>query len=179
MSDKNDRPNAVRIDGFGFEIDQPRRGFSMLGLFLIVFGLLLAAGSLFQAAQLGANALFLALGLVLLLVWLRDRSETALVLGLIVTALAMSDLLTGIGVLKGDGWGTTFLGIGALLLAFVRARAGKSWAWAVILGGLLLLWGGSEIVSTYSNVSLSRLVGPLLLVLIGLWLITRRRDFNG
>jgi hypothetical protein len=179
MSDKNDRPNAVRIDSFGFEIDQPRRGFSMLGLFLIVFGLLLAAGSLFQAAQLGANALFLALGLVLLLVWLRDHSETALVLGLIVTALAMSDLLTGIGVLKGDGWGTTFLGIGALLLAFIRARTGKSWAWAVILGGLLLLWGGSEVVATYSNVSLGRLVGPLLLVLIGLWLITRRHDFGG
>jgi hypothetical protein len=179
MSDKNDRPNAVRIDSFGFEIDQPRRGFSMLGLFLIVFGLLLAAGSLFQAAQLGANALFLALGLVLLLVWLRDHSETALVLGLIVTALAMSDLLTGIGVLKGDGWGTTFLGIGALLLAFIRARTGRSWAWAVILGGLLLLWGGSEVVATYSSVSLGRLVGPLLLVLIGLWLITRRRDFTG
>jgi hypothetical protein len=179
MSDKNDRPNAVRIDSFGFEIDQPRRGFSMLGLFLIVFGLLLAAGSLFQAAQLGANALFLALGLVLLLVWLRDHSETALVLGLIVTALAMSDLLTGIGVLKGDGWGTTFLGIGALLLAFIRARTGKSWAWAVILGGLLLLWGGSEVVATYSSVSLGRVVGPLLLVLIGLWLITRRHDFGG
>jgi hypothetical protein len=178
MSDKNDRPNAVRIDSFGFEIDQPRRGFSMLGLFLIVFGLLLAAGSLFQAAQLGANALFLALGLVLLLVWLRDHSETALVLGLIVTALAMSDLLTGIGVLKGDGWGTTFLGIGALLLAFIRARTGKSWAWAVILGGLLLLWGGSEVVATYSSVSLGRVVGPLLLVLIGLWLIARRRAFS-
>jgi hypothetical protein len=115
---------------------------------------------------------------VLLLVWIRDHSETALVLGLIVTALAMSDLLTGIGVLKGGGWGTTFLGIGALLLALVRARAGKSWAWAVILGGLLLLGGGSEVVATYSDVSLGRLVGPLLLVLIGLWLIARRRAFS-
>jgi hypothetical protein len=178
MSDKNDQPNAVRIDAFGFDIDRPRRGVSMFGIFLIAFGLLLVASSLFDAAQLGANALFLALGLVLLLIWLRDRGEAALILGVIVTALAASNLLTGIGALKGQGWGTTFLGTGALLVAFVRARSGRSWAWAVIIGGLLLLWGGSEAAASYTNVDLNRLVGPLLLILLGLWLVSRRRDFG-
>ena len=179
MSKKNDQPNVVRIDPFGFEIDpRPRGGISMFGVFLIAFGLLLVAGSLFQAAQLGANALFLALGLVLLLVWLRDRSEAALILGVIVTALAMSNLLTGMGALRGQGWGTLFMGIGAMFVALVRASGGKRWGWAVVIGGLLLLWGGSEVAAEYTNRDVDRLAGPLLLILLGLWLVSRRRDFG-
>ena len=179
MSNKNDQPNVVRIDNFGFEIGrQQRGGISMFGVFLIAFGLLLVAGSLFQAAELGANALFLALGLVLLLVWLRDRSEAALILGVIVTALGVSDLLTGMGALEGQGWGTLFMGIGGLFVALVRASGGKSWGWAVVIGGLLILWGGTEVASANTNLDLNRLAGPLLLILLGLWLVSRRRRLS-
>jgi hypothetical protein len=174
MSEKNDRSRAVRIDSFGFEIDEPPRRVSMFGVFLILFGMLLVAGTVFKAAQLGANALFLALGLVLLLVWIRDHSQSALIFGVIVTALALSDLLTGVGALKGDGWGTTFLGIGAFFVALVRARSGKSWGWAVVIGALLLLWGGSLVAASYTNFDLGRLVFPLLVVVFGVWLVTRR-----
>jgi hypothetical protein len=150
----------------------------MFGIFLIIFGLLLVAGTLFQAAQVGSSALFLALGIVLLLVWLRDRSQAALFVGVFVTALALSDLLTGLQVVEGSGWGTLFLGIGALFVALVRAQARRSWAWAVIVGGLLCLWGGSEVASTYGGWDYGRLVGPVVLILLGVWIVTNTRSWR-
>ena len=177
MNDKGDQPRAVRIDSWGFETE-PRRGISMFGVFLIIFGLLLVAGTLFQAAQVGSSALFLALGIVLLLVWLRDRSQAALFVGIFVTALALSDLLTGLGVVKGDGWGTLFLGIGVLFAALVRFQARRSWGWVAVVGGLLCLWGGSEVASVYTGWDYGRLVGPVVVILIGVWLVTNTRSWR-
>lgn len=177
MNDTNQPPKAVRIDNWGFETDKPggQNRVPLFGLFLIVFGLLLAAGQLFEVAQLGASALFLALGIVLLFVWLRDRSDTALYVGIFVTALALSDLLTGAGVLSGNGWGTLFLGVGALAVAPIRARAGRSWGWPLVIGGLLCFWGGSEVATSYMKIDADRLVGPALLVLLGIWIVSRSR----
>lgn len=175
MSEKNDPPKAVRIDSWGFEtgMPEPRHTVPMFGIFLILFGLLLAAGQLFKAAQLGASALFLALGIVLLLVWLRDHSDAALYMGIFITALALSDVLSAAGVVHGSGWGTLFLGIGALAVVPIRARAHKSWGWAVIVGGFLCLWGGSQVAAQYLGGPVDRLVGPLLLVLLGVYLVGR------
>lgn len=177
MSDKNQPPKAVRIDTWGFETDMPGGGRSvpLFGVFLIVFGLLLAAGQLFKGAQLGASALFLALGIILLLVWLRDHSDSALYVGVLVTALALSDLLSGAGVIHGNGWGALILGIGVLWIALIRIRSGKSWAGAAVLGALLCLWGGSGVATSYLNLDVDRLVGPVLLVLLGVWILSRSR----
>jgi len=57
-----------------------------------------------QGRPAGASALFLALGIILLLIWLRDRSNLALYIGVFVTALALSDLLNG------AGWSTATVG---------------------------------------------------------------------
>jgi hypothetical protein len=179
MNDRGQPPKAVRVDSWGFTTDGPRRRtVPLFGLFLIVFGALLAAGELFKVAELGASALFLALGLVLLLVWLRDHSDAALYCGIFVTALALSDLLTGAGVVSGSGWGALFLGVGVLIVAPIRARSARSWGWPVVIGGLLCLWGGSEIATSYVK-DADRLVGPVLLVLLGIWIVGRNRRSRG
>ena len=177
MNDKNQPPKAVRIDNWGFETGMPggRRSVSLFGIFLIVFGLLLAAGQLFTGAQLGASALFLALGIFLLLVWLRDHSVSALYLGVLVTTLALSNLLSSAGVIHGNGWGALFLGIGVLWIALMRIRSGKGWVGVTILGALLCLWGGSGVATSYLNLDADRLFGPLLLVLLGVWILSRSR----
>jgi hypothetical protein len=177
MSDKDQPPKAVRIDSWGFEPGVPGRSrtISLFGVFLILFGSLLVAGQLFEVAQLGASALFLALGIVLLLVWLRDRSDAALYVGVFVTALALSDLLTGAGVVHGSGWGTLFLGVGVLGIMLIRTRQGRSWFGPLVLGGILCLWGGGEIATSTLNIDADRLVGPALLVLLGIWLVSRSR----
>jgi hypothetical protein len=177
MSDKDQPPKAVRINSWGFETDTAggRRSVPLFGIFLIVFGMLLAAGQVFKGAQLGASALFLALGIILLLIWLRDRSNLALYIGVFVTALALSDLLNGAGVVHGNGWGTLFLGVGVLLIALVRIRSGKGWAWAAIIGALLCLSGGSGVATSYLNVDVDRLVWPVVLVLLGAWILFRSR----
>lgn len=139
MSDKYDQPKAVRIDSWGFETGGKARGnrIPLIGVFLIVFGLLLVAGQIFQAAEIGASALFLALGVLILFVGLRDRSTTALVVGAILTALALPGLLVSLGLIHGSGWGTLFLGLILLGIAGVRAREKKGWGWAAFFGCLL------------------------------------------
>jgi hypothetical protein len=177
MSDKDQQPRAVRIDSWGFETGVPRhnRRVSLFGVFLIVFGLLLVAGQLNKGAEFGASALFLALGLVLLMVWLRDRNDAALYVGVLITAFALADLLGEANVIHGNGWGPLFLGVGVLGIALLRARAGRGWLGPVILAGLLCLWGGGEVATSYLNLDANRLVGPALLVLLGVWLVSRNR----
>jgi hypothetical protein len=175
----NDQPNkAVRIDAWGFEGSWggTRRGgrVPLLGIFLIALGLFLAAGEFFREAQIGASAFFLVVGVLLVLTGLRDRSDLALYVGVFIAALALSDLLSGVGVIHGYGWGTFFLGVGVIGLALIRSRTGRSWGRAVIVGALLALWGGSQVATSYLSLDLDRLVGPVLIVLLGLYIIRRR-----
>jgi hypothetical protein len=177
MSDRDQTPKAVRINSWGFETGTTDRGnrVPLFGVFLIVFGALLVAGQFLNVAQLGASALFLALGVILLAVWLRDRNDTALVVGLFVTAIGLSDLLTGAGVLHGEGWGTLFLGVGVLAVAPIRARQGKGVRWPLVIGALLCVWGGSDVATSYLKFDLGNLFVPILLVALGVWLVTRSR----
>jgi len=176
---KNDQPNkAVRIDQWGFQGSwggtQTGRRTPLLGIFLMVLGLLLVAGQLFPQAQIGASAFFLVVGALLVFTGLRDRSNLALYAGVVIAALALSDLLSGVGLIHGHGWGTFFLGVGVVGLALIRSRTGRSWGWAVIVGALLALWGGSEVATSYLSLDLDRLVVPVLIVLLGLYIIRRR-----
>jgi hypothetical protein len=176
---KNDQPNkAVRIDAWGFEGSWggPRRGrrVPVLGMFLVVLGLLLVAGQLFPQAQIGASAFFLVVGALLVVTGLRDRSNIALYVGVFIVALSLADLLTGIGLIHGHGWGTFFLGVGVVGLALIRSRTGRSWGRAVIVGALVALWGGSQVATSYLSLDLDRLVVPVLIVLLGLYIIRMR-----
>ena len=171
-------PDVVRVNGWTIDGNWhgSRSGVAPIGVFLIVLGLFLAAGQLFSQAQIGASAFFLAVGLVLLFVGVRDRSDLALYAGVFVTALALSDLLSSIGLIHGSGWGTFFLGLGVMAVALIRSTAGKRLSWSLGIGGLLALWGGSDVAaSNLNNVPTDRLIGPLLIVLLGIYVLTRGR----
>jgi hypothetical protein len=174
---RQDPPKAVRVDGWAFDgsWSRSRRGVPVIGIFLIVLGLFLAIGQLYREAQVGASAFFLAVGLVLIVIGFRDRSNLSLYTGVFVTALALSDLLSSAGLVHGSGWGTLFLGVGIMAIALVRSSAGRRWGWALGLGALLALWGGSDVAASNSAFPADRLVGPLLIVLLGLYIVARNR----
>ena len=175
---KQDPPKAVRVDSWSFDGSWPasRPGIPMIGIFLIILGLFLGAGQLFSQAQLGASAFFLAVGLVLVIVGVRDRSDLALYVGVFIMALALSDVLHGLSLIHGAGWGTLFLGLGVVAIALIRSTAGRRWGWAMGIGLLLTLWGGSDVAASYANFPTDRLVGPLLIVLLGVYILTRGRS---
>lgn len=174
---RQDPPKAVRVDGWSLDGSWhgSRSGVTTVGIFLIVLGLLLGAGQLFREAQIGASAFFLTVGLVLLLVGFRDRSDLALYAGAFVTALALADLLSSMSLIHGSGWGTLFLGLGVMAIALIRSSAGRRWGWTLGIGGLLALWGGSDVAASNVNFPTDRLIGPLLIVLLGLYIVTRSR----
>ena len=181
MSRPDEPPKAVRVDSWGFEGSwgSRRGGVPLAGIFLIFLGLVLAAGQLFPDAQIGASAFFLAVGVILIVTGVRDRSDLALYAGVFVSALALSDLLSGAGLIHGQGWGMFFLGIGVMAIALIRSAAGRRWGWTLGLGALLALWGGSEVAAANSNFAADRLVGPLLIVLLGFYIVTRSRRGRG
>ena len=55
--------------------------------------------------------------------------------------------------IHGAGWGTLFLGLGVMAIAPIRAHGRPELGLAVVLGALLALWGGSDVV-TSSNIEL-------------------------
>jgi len=175
---EQDPPKAVRVEGWSFDGSLPARrpGLPLVGVFLIVLGLFLAAGQLFREAQLGASAFFLAVGFILVFVGMRDRSDLALYSGVFVTALALSDLLSSLNLIHGSGWGLLFLGVGVMAIALVRSKPGKRWGWTLGIGAFLALWGGSDVAASNVDFPTDRLIGPLLLVLLGLYIVSRNRS---
>jgi hypothetical protein len=176
MSDQ-EQPKAVRINSWGFETgrDSGRRAVPLLGIFLIVVGLLLVAGQLFKELQFGASAFFLALGIIFIAAGLRDRNDVALVAGLFISAIALAGLLSDARVISGDGWGTLFLGVGFLAVGAIRASTHRGWRWATAVGFLFVFWGGGQVASGYYKVDVDRLIGPLVLVFLGAWILTHSR----
>ena len=173
---RQDPPKAVRVDSWSFDRGWPGRSrVSIVGFFLIGLGILLAAGQLFNEARIGASGSFLAVGALLIVVGFRDRSDLALWAGVIVTALALSDLLSSMSLIHGSGWGTMFLGLGVVAIALIRSSGGKRLGWTLGIGALLALWGASDVAASNGNFPTDRLVGPLLIVLLGLYIVTRNR----
>jgi hypothetical protein len=175
MSDRDQQGKAVRINSWGFETGDTRRprAVSLLGIFLICLGVVMAAGEMLGGRDVALSSLLLAVGIVLLVYWGRQGSTLALYAGIFLTSLSAADLLTALHVLSGNGWGTLFLGIGILALVPIRSHSGQSWGGAALLGGLLAFWGGSDVASHYLNFALDRFIGPLLLVLLGVYLVGR------
>lgn len=173
----DDRGKAVRING-GQSWDWQAEwraggGVPLFGVFLILLGIILIIGEFYSLAHVGVSAFFLAVGIVLLGAWARDRNHGALYLGMIITALAAASLLTDLHVIHGSGWGTFFIGIGFLAIAGIRAAGGSGWGWQVVVGALLALSGGSDAIGNVLNVNIDSVIGPLLIVLLGVLLITR------
>lgn len=169
------RQRAVRIDNWGFsaEWEERRRGVPMLGLFLIVLGAVWGLGELVPQAHIGTSAFFLGVGIVFLVVWVKDHNHAALYLGVLLTALALSSVLSEAGQISGPGWGTLFLGVGLLWIAAMRAARGAGRGWQLLVGGAFTIWGAGEIAAHYLRVNTDGLGWPILLILLGLFIIGR------
>ena len=160
------------VYGWQWGRDEDRRpGLPWIGVFLVIFGLLLIIQySLPQYRNLG-NTAVLAAGLAFLLVWVIRRGTAALYFGAFLTAAALPGTLRGLGYDLGVGWGTLFFGIALLFIAVVRAARNGGWGWQAIAGAALVLLASSEIAVP----DVSSLVLPALLVVLGVILLFRGR----
>jgi hypothetical protein len=173
---KQDSPRIVRSDGWSYEGSWSSRksGVPLFGLFLIVFGLMLVAGQFFTWAQASTAAFFMAVGVVLIGVGIRDRADLALYVGVFIAALALSDLLSAGSLIHGDGWGTLFVGVGFAGTAVLRSSPGHRIGGMLVLGVVLAVWGAVQVAETSLSFPTSKLVGPVLIVLLGFWIVSRR-----
>jgi hypothetical protein len=164
--------NPVRIEGVRWGPDDRRRpGLPWIGVFLIVFGVLLVLERSFPQYRNLGNITVLAAGLASLVVWAIGRSTVALYAGAFLTALALPGTFEGLGYELGPGWGTLFFGLALLFIALVRAVRGGGWGWQAFWGVILALLGASQIAVG----DLAGIVLPLALVGLGVVLLVRPR----
>ena len=146
--------------------DAHRPGLPWIGIFLLVFGGLLLLQQVFPQFEALGSVIVLAVGLAFLIKWAVDRGAGSLYAGSIITALAVPGLLNAAGV-EANGLTTFSLGVAFLFIALVRIATGGGLGWQVWFGGLLAVIGGAQI----ANASLGGYVLPLLLVILGIFLI--------
>lgn len=152
-----------------------RRGLPWMGVFLVVFGGILLLGIAFPSAHLLGSALTTAIGVALLASWATGRGW-GLYPGLLITAYSLPGLLIDLGLIPaGGGYGTFLFGVGLLGVAAMRWNARRTWGWQLVVGGILALAGGSEIASRLwpGFPGFGDLLGPLVLILIGLVILSR------
>lgn len=154
-----------------------RRGVPWIGIFFVLLGAGLLLEQLQPNIHIAGSAFLLALGLAFLISWVVDRGPGSLYAGVILTALGLSNVLTDSGIVQGPGWGTLFLGIGFALIAVIRASSGGGWGWQLWFGAILAVVGIARIAEQQivGFPDLGRLVWPIVLVLLGLWLVVRAR----
>lgn len=157
----------VRVHTWEWGPDQARRpGLPWIGIFLLVFGGLLLAQQLFPEARSTGSVFVLAVGLAFLIRWVMDRGTGSLYAGAIITALAAPGVLEAAGY-ETDGLGTFCLGVAFLAIAAVRAASGGGWGWQAIVGGLLALLGGVNMVTP----EVGGLILPVALIALGVVLM--------
>lgn len=146
--------------------DAHRPGLPWIGIFLLVFGGLLLLQQVFPQFEAFGSVIVLAVGLAFLIKWAVDRGAGSLYAGSIITALAVPGLLNAAGI-EANGLTTFSLGVAFLFIALVRIATGGGLGWQIWFGGLLAVIGGAQI----ANASLGGYVLPLLLVILGIFLI--------
>lgn len=146
--------------------DAHRPGLPWIGIFLLVFGGLLLLQQVFPQFEALGSVIVLAVGLAFLIKWAVDRGAGSLYAGSIITALAVPGLLNAAGI-EANGLTTFSLGVAFLFIALVRIATGGGLGWQIWFGGLLAVIGGAQI----ANASLGGYVLPLLLVILGIFLI--------
>ncbi len=140
-----------------------------LGIFLVVFGVLLLAQIWFPALATAGSLLFLAIGVAFLVSWAVNRGTASLYLGAIIVALAAPGLLAAAGLVQGPGVGTLCLGVAFLCIAAIRWVTGSGIGWQAVLGGLLVAIGATMMAFP----GFSALVWPLALVIGGVLVVAR------
>jgi len=136
-----------RVHSWEWGPDQARRpGLPWIGIFLLVFGGLLLVQQLYPESRSMGSVFVLAVGLAFLIKWVLDRGTGSLYAGAIITALAAPGSLEAVGY-QADGLGTFCLGVAFLSIAAVRGASGGGWGWQAIIGGLLALLGGVNMIT--------------------------------
>jgi len=142
-----------------------------IGVFLVIYGVLLLVEKVADQYLVPANLLVLAAGLTFIILWLLRRGTFSLYAGAFLTASAIPGLVEGIDYNAPTGLGTLCYGIAFLFIAGVRLQRGGGIGWQAILGGALALLGASQLaLPTSADVIL-----PVVLVILGLVLLTRQR----
>lgn len=134
-----------------------------LGIFLVVFGILLVAQLWFPALATAGSLLFLAIGLAFLVSWAVNRGTASLYLGAVIVALAAPGLLAAAKIVEGPGVGTLCLGVAFLAIAAVRWITGSGLGWQAVFGALLAGIGAALMAFP----GLAAIVWPLALVIGG------------
>lgn len=175
--DRGSGPGPFRFQArtWTWDDEDVRRGLPWIGVFLVVFGGILLLGQAFPRAHILGSALTTAFGIALLVTWATGRGW-GLYPGLLITAYSLPGLLIDLTLLPaGAGYGTFLFGVGLLGVAAIRYGARRTWGWQLVIGGILALAGGSEIAARLwpGFPGLGDLLGPLVLVLLGLVIISR------
>jgi hypothetical protein len=162
--------NPIRVYGWNWGQDDNRPQIPWIGVFLVILGGLLVLQQLPGWSNIG-DVVVLAAGLAFLVVWLIRRSTFALYAGALLTAAGFPGLLQGLSYHPGPGFGTVCYGVAFLFIALVRGMSRGGWGWQAIVGLVLVALGASEMA--LPNVESYAL--PVLLVVLGVVLLTRRR----
>ncbi|HEY8817491.1 MAG TPA: hypothetical protein VIM25_01570 [Candidatus Limnocylindrales bacterium] len=162
-------PGGPRIYRWEWGPDDARRpGLPWIGIFLLVFGVLLLIQQAFPQLKAAGSLVVLAIGLAFLVRWAIERGTGSLYAGAIITALAVPGLLNAAGV-QAEGLGTFSFGVAFLFIAAVRAASGGGVGWQLWFGGFLALLGGVSM----AGASFGPYVVPIILVALGAMLILR------
>ncbi len=163
----------VRSYGWEWGREEDRRPrLPWIGIFIMVYGVLLLIDRLASQYLVAGNLLVLAAGLAFLIIWLLRRGTFALYAGAFLTASSVPGLVEGMGYLPGEGFGTLCYGLALLFIGGVRMTRGGGVGWQALIGVLLVVLGGSQMAIP----SVAGLVLPVLLIVFGLVLLTRDRS---
>lgn len=149
---------------------QPR--LPWIGIFVIVYGVLLLVANRFPAYLVASNLLAIAAGLAFLILWLLRRGTFSLYAGAFLTAASIPGLVAGAGYNSPEGLGKLCYGLAFLAIAGVRMTRGGGVGWQAVIGVLLVALGASEMALP----DLTDILFPILLVVLGILLLTRDRS---
>jgi len=153
-----------------------RRRLPWLGIFLVLFGGLLLVEQLIPGARVAASAVVVVAGAALLVSWAINHGTWALYGGALLIAIGLPPALEEAGIIRpGAGWDTLFLGIAFLFIAIVRWASRGGLGWQAVLGGILVLIGGSQVAQRElpGIPSLDHVFWPAAILVIGLWILWR------
>ncbi len=144
------------------------------GVILIAVGVTLFA---VQLLQLDADVIVLVIGLVFATVYVATRRYGLLIPAGVLTGLGAGILLEDFGV-RGEpvvlGLGLGFLAIYGADALSGGARAPGRW-WSLVPGSILTVIAGAESTFGAEGARLIEQGWPILLIVVGAWLLLRRR----
>ena len=149
-----------------------RRGFSWLGILLVVLGVALLVQQLLPGVTF-TSLLLAALAVAFGAAWLIGGWKGATLPTLALGAWAGARILAELGYLTGDGWSALFVGL-ALIAAWAIGQLQQvRRAWALWVGLALVVFGGAALTDVLPGGW--GVLWPLVLVGLGVYLLARRR----